>query len=132
MRLAVALLACALLAAPSASAASGETSLRVAVWPKGTGTGGKLIRTLRCDPPRGTVARAGDTCRTLERLGRAAFRPTPPDTACTEIYGGPAAALVTGTLDGRRIWARFDRENGCEITRWQRLVLLLGRADFMR
>jgi Subtilisin inhibitor-like len=127
MRRALGLAAVALAATP-AHAAGGETSLRATAWPKGTAAAGKVERTLRCDPPRGSVARPVAACRAVEAAGRAAFRPTPPGAACTQIYGGPAVALVTGTLDGRRVWARFDRENGCEINRWQRLVLVLGPA----
>ena len=125
MRVALALFALTLAAAPGASA---DTSLRATVWPKGDGTAGKVLRTLRCDPPAGSVPRPAAACRAVEAGGRAAFRPVPRDTACTQIYGGPAEALVTGVLDGRRVWARFNRENGCQINRWQRLVPLLGRA----
>jgi hypothetical protein len=45
---------------------------------------------------------------------------------CTEIYGGPAEALVTGTHRGRRIWARFNRTDGCRIERWRRHAFLFG------
>jgi hypothetical protein len=131
MRAGLALVAMALAAAP-ATAASSETSLRAIVWPKGEGTAGMVVRTLRCDPAGGSVPRAAAACRAVEGAGRAAFRPVPSDRACTQIYGGPADALVTGVLDGRRVWVRFNRENGCEISRWQRLVLLLGQARSVR
>ena len=64
-------------------------------------------------------------CRglSLEQLA-----PVPPETACAEIYGGPASARVRGVVDGRRIDARFSRVNACEIERWDRNVALLGRA----
>ncbi len=55
------------------------------------------------------------------------FAPIPDDAMCTEIYGGPQTATVTGTLRGERIDARFSRSNGCEIARWDRLAWLLGR-----
>jgi hypothetical protein len=127
MRAALVLVATALAAAP-ATAAVGETSLKATVWPKGEGTAGKVVRTLRCDPAGGSVPRPAAACGAVETAGRSAFRPVPGDVACTQIYGGPADALVTGVLEGRRVWARFNRENGCEISRWQRLVLLLGPA----
>ena len=53
--------------------------------------------------------------------GRAPFAPLPPDTVCTEIYGGPQRARVTGLLDGRHVWATFTRSNGCHIARWAKL-----------
>ena len=45
--------------------------------------------------------------------------------ACTQIYGGPAVARVTGRFRGNRIWAEFRRRDGCEIDRWDRLRPLL-------
>jgi hypothetical protein len=41
--------------------------------------------------------------------------------ACTEIYGGPQVARVVGVVQGKRIWARFSREDGCQIARWSRV-----------
>ena len=40
---------------------------------------------------------------------------------CTEIYGGAQAALVVGTVEGKRVWARLQRGDGCQIARWNRL-----------
>ena len=44
---------------------------------------------------------------------------------CTQIYGGPEVARVTGRFRGNRIWAEFRRRDGCEIGRWERLRPLL-------
>jgi hypothetical protein len=77
--------------------------------------------TLRCNPPRGTLVRPARACAKLTAGGAALFAPTPPDTACTEIYGGPQRARIVGTLGGKRIWATVTRTNGCEIGRWTRL-----------
>ena len=35
--------------------------------------------------------------------------------ACTQIYGGPETAQITGTIDGVKVDRRFSRTNGCEI-----------------
>jgi hypothetical protein len=42
---------------------------------------------------------------------------TPPatDRMCTQIYGGPESARITGTIDGEKVDRRFTRTNGCEI-----------------
>jgi hypothetical protein len=42
---------------------------------------------------------------------------TQPDKAraCTQIYGGPETARITGTIDGVKVDRRFSRTNGCEI-----------------
>ncbi|WP_441349409.1 hypothetical protein [Streptomyces sp. 8L] len=49
----------------------------------------------------------------------------PAGRLCTQIYGGPETAHVTGVWHGRVVDATFDRRNGCEITRWRQLVPLL-------
>lgn len=108
----------------TALAASSTTSLRIAVQ---AGPDAPVrITTLRCDPPSGTAAQPARACARLLAAGRAIFAPTPAGTACTEIYGGPQTALVTGTLRGTKVWARFRRRDGCEIARWNRVAFLLG------
>ena len=52
----------------------------------------------------------------------------PPDQACTEIYGGPDEAFITGEINGRPVDATVSRRNGCEIDRWERLVGLIPPA----
>lgn len=37
------------------------------------------------------------------------------DRMCTQIYGGPETARVTGTIGGEPVDRRFARTNGCEI-----------------
>jgi len=108
-----------------ASASGGRTSLHVTV--RADAMSAWRSATLRCDPPGGSVAQPGRACSRLRASGRAIFAPTPPGTACTQIYGGPQEALVTGTLDGVNVWARFRRRDGCEIARWNRVAFLLGR-----
>jgi hypothetical protein len=97
-----------------------RTVLTITVWPKGKGTGRPSKRwTLSCDPAGGTLPRRGRSCTSLASLANP-FAPVPGDVACTEIYGGPAQALVTGRHAGRRVWARFHRSDGCHIDRWNR------------
>jgi Subtilisin inhibitor-like len=100
--------------------AAERTALTITVWPKGRGTGRPSKRwTLSCDPAGGTLPRRVRSCTSLASLANA-FAPVPGDVACTEIYGGPAQALVTGRRAGRRVWARFHRSDGCHIDRWNR------------
>ena len=49
-----------------------------------------------------------------------ALEPLPPDSVCTQIYGGPEEAEVVGTLNGEQVNATFSRQNGCEIDRFDR------------
>jgi hypothetical protein len=68
-------------------------------------------------------------CGTVAELDAAVFEPTPGDTACTQQYGGPEKATVTGTFRGEEVDATFSRENGCEIARWQDASELLALAQ---
>jgi hypothetical protein len=118
----------ALLLALSASLASGagaRTQIRIAFRPDGSATVPRVVWTLRCDPPGGTHPTPAVACRRLLAAGRQAFLPIPPDTACTEIYGGPQTAVVSGTVAGAGVWTKLRRDNGCEIARWDALRFLL-------
>jgi hypothetical protein len=79
--------------------------------------------TLQCNPTGGTHPNAARACARLASL-EAPFRPVPKDAMCTQIYGGPEEALVTGTFRGRPVRAVFKRTNGCEIARWNRVAAL--------
>jgi hypothetical protein len=84
------------------------------------------VLTLRCAArATGTVRNPVAACARLQRLGPKAFRPTPPNTACTEIFGGPSTARITGTFLGFPLGVELGRGNGCEIARWQRVAFLL-------
>lgn len=48
--------------------------------------------------------------------------------ACTEQYGGPQKATVTGVVDGISVEAEFARTNGCEISAWDAAKDVLGAA----
>ncbi|GAA1775667.1 hypothetical protein GCM10009712_24470 [Pseudarthrobacter sulfonivorans] len=63
----------------------------------------------------------------VERFGEDIFFPKPgPPKLCTQQYGGPQVAEVTGTFHGRQVRAVFRRTDGCEIARWNALSALLG------
>lgn len=95
------------------STTAAATDLAIRVWPQGQGR--PRTWTLRCDPAGGSLPAARAAC---SQLSREALRPLPRDAICTQIYGGPQRARVTGRIDGEPIDARFSRSNGCEIHRW--------------
>ncbi|WP_405458515.1 SSI family serine proteinase inhibitor [Streptomyces sp. NBC_00101] len=90
-----------------------------------------------CTPDSGTRSgtRAGgdhpqaqaacDRLAEAERAGEDLFRPVDEDAMCTQMYGGPAGARITGTWRGRPVDASVNRKNGCEIARWNALRPLL-------
>jgi hypothetical protein len=121
MRFSVALLLCAALVAgcgeddePAATPAASLADLTVEVEP-----GGKRA-TVQCD--------VSDDCPEIDALDPKVFEPTPGDMACTQQYGGPETATVTGTFKGEQVDATFSRENGCEIARWEDARALLEAA----
>lgn len=63
----------------------------------------------------------------LQRFGERIFFPEPgPPQLCTQQYGGPQVAVVTGTFHGQRVECVFSRTDGCEISRWNAMAPLLG------
>lgn len=105
---------------PPAATTAPSTELTISVQPQGIG-GPTRTWTLRCNPPGGSLPRAAAAC---ERLSAEALQPIPPDTICTQIYGGPQTARVRGRLEGRPVDARFGRSNGCEIHSWNSVKFL--------
>jgi hypothetical protein len=79
---------------------------------------------LTCDPPGGDHPNPQAACETLGSL-EAPFALAPAGALCTQVYGGPQTATVTGTLDGEEVTAMFSRTDGCEIARWDSLVDVL-------
>jgi hypothetical protein len=108
---------------PAASSLAAD--LTVTVRPNGA-DGPANSRRIRCEelgPKAGTAA-----CRQLAGLSAAQLKPVPANVACTQIYGGPATARVRGELLGKRVDARFELSNGCEIERWDHNRVLLDDA----
>lgn len=66
-------------------------------------------------------ADAAELCERAVGL-RELFTEEPPQRACTQIFGGPQTARVTGELSGETVDRRFSRENGCRIAEWDRLA----------
>lgn len=109
-------------------AASGDTRLTIVFLPDGADTSNRSRWTLACSPPGGTYPRRAAACAVLHRLGRSVFLPVPAETACAELYGGPQVVVVSGRVDGRPVWARFRRDDGCQLGRWAKAGALLPRT----
>jgi hypothetical protein len=108
----------------SEPAAAPATALTITFWPKGRGSGDPTTRTVEC------AADASDpACARLAEAGAAAFAPVAGDAVCTEIYGGPAEAEVSGTVDGAPVDATLSRANGCEIARWEAVRAVVPTPD---
>lgn len=83
--------------------------------------------------PESTVLDPAAALDAVERFGEEIFFAVRrPDMICTQQYGGPQVAVVTGVLHGRRVHSRFSLTDGCEITRWRAMEPLLGGAASRR
>ena len=111
----------------SAAPTAPRGRLTITVWPQGQGAGGARRWTLECGPAGGSHPHPVRACARLAAVVNP-FRPVPRDAMCTEIYGGPQQALVTGTYRDASVNARFNRVNGCEIARWDRIAVLFPVA----
>ncbi|MEA2195493.1 MAG: hypothetical protein QOG42_1927 [Solirubrobacteraceae bacterium] len=117
-------------APPTAPApAPGSIELTIA-YDDGAGTTTTGGLTCRDGQPRATGALAGRASAATLCVKARAIAPlltTQPDKGrmCTQIYGGPETAHVTGTIDGVTVDRRFTRTNGCEIADFTRAAGLL-------
>ncbi|MFF7388898.1 SSI family serine proteinase inhibitor [Streptomyces scabiei] len=114
--------------APPMPGPAGGPGDRLTVTVRQAGGGADGTFELRCHPEGGTHPDVREACGRLDRRttwGTDPFAPVRSGTVCTMQYGGPATAHVTGTWAGRRVDARFDRGDGCEIARWDDMVPVL-------
>lgn len=105
---------------PPEEPSTGATRLEVKVWPEGR-PGKARSATVVCDNPE----TGGEDCAAGEQVDPEALVPTPPDVACTQIFGGPQEATIEGTLRGEELDVELSRRNGCEISRWEAAEALL-------
>jgi hypothetical protein len=120
-------LICASLAACGDEAKSADSGnvTKLTVRVDGDGRGPTKPRTLELSCAEGDKS---EGCAAAAKLSAADLAPTPADTACTQIYGGPETATIKGTLNGEPVDATLNRTNGCEIKRWETASPLLDEA----
>ena len=101
---------------PATGVAQAENELRIEVDP-GDGTPSQSW-TLSCGAAvEGTHPRAADACALLEGMTDP-FAPLPDDLVCTEQYGGPQTAQITGRWRGAPVDLELSRIDGCHISQW--------------
>lgn len=116
-------------AAPTAGPGQGNAELAITVNPGG---GGQAMNyTLVCQ--NGVPAAesqhpaAAAACAALkENAALLTPAPRPTDKVCTQQYGGPAEATVTGSVDGHPVDASFSLRDGCAIAEWKAARDVLG------
>lgn len=105
---------------PTPSTAATELEITV-----DQGDGRSVTYTLTCDPPGGDHPDPEGACAALAALPEP-FAPVPAGMMCTQEYGGPQTATVRGTYRSEPVEAVLTRTDGCEISRWQSHVVVLG------
>jgi hypothetical protein len=90
------------------------------------GEGGQPERwTLSCvGPPTGDLPDPAAACAHLQGLPNP-FAALPGDQVCSQQYGGPQTAHVTGRWAGNDVDLALARTNGCQIAQWDSLGPLL-------
>ena len=74
-----------------------------------------------------TVIDPEGACAALAKHGDKVFFELPdPNRLCTQQYGGPQQAHVTGTFNGREVNKHFSLTDGCKISEWNAMAALLG------
>jgi hypothetical protein len=116
-------------AQPTVSTPSGAIELTVVL---DDGAGAKTTGALTCrhgdQRAEGALkgrAPAARLCSQARGIAELLTRPPRKGRACTQIYGGPETARVTGTIDAEKVDRRFARTNGCEIADFTRAAGLL-------
>ena len=105
-----------------------DADLTIEIRPDGT-TIGQTYRLvcLEGQPAEGTDhPRAAASCEVLLNHGEQLRALPRKDQICTEIYGGPQEATITGTFNGDPVIKQLSRTNGCEIREWNLFEPLVG------
>jgi hypothetical protein len=87
------------------------------------------VATLDCPAePRssGFITDAQRACRVVEDNRDLLLHGPPDNIMCTQQYGGPQKATISGTVDGKPVRLAVSREDGCAIATWDALEPILG------
>lgn len=105
-----------------------ETTVELSIHIRANGIDESAHYTLNCSGSAAAKTskhpQPSEACGLLARAPQI-LGPAPANQMCTEQYGGPATALVTGTRDGKAINREFNLKNGCGISDWNNALPLL-------
>lgn len=116
---------------PPAGPGAGNAELAITVKPSDTEP--SLNYTLVCQggvPSAESKHPAAQAACSALKENPSILSPSTKNTAqaCTEQYGGPQTATVTGIVDETPVDATFARTNGCEISAWNAAQPILGTS----
>ena len=101
-----------------------DNDLQVVRRPRRRHRARELDADLRRASPRAPTPTPQAACAHLAGMDDP-FAPLPDDVACTEQYGGPETAHVTGRWGGEPVDLELSRTDGCRIAQWDCLGPLL-------
>ncbi|MET1020605.1 MAG: SSI family serine proteinase inhibitor [Arthrobacter sp.] len=117
-------------AAPMTSGpGQGNAELAIMVKPSETGTPANFTLVCVDGVPTAESQHPDAAAACLALKSNAALlspAPRPADQACTQQYGGPQQATVTGVVDGQPVEATFTLRDGCDIASWNAAKAVLG------
>lgn len=121
-------------APPGPPAGPGAGNAELAIMVKPSDTEPAVNYTLVCQggtPSAESEHPAAEAACTALKEHPAILSPSTRNTAqaCTEQYGGPQKATVTGIVDETPVDATFSRTNGCEISAWNAAEAVLGASS---
>lgn len=119
--------------APAPPAGPGAGNAELAIMVKPSESEPAINYTLVCQngvPAAESKHPAAEAACAALKNNAALLSPSTKSTAqaCTEQYGGPQRATVTGIVDDTPIDVTFTRTNGCEISDWNAAQDILGAA----
>ena len=121
-------LACLAVVLSAALAGCGDGQEDEAAAPVPQPSGGNalsVVVTGAASQPIRMALRCGATCD--RKAVSAAIEPRDPAVACTQQYGGPERAKVTGTFEGEPVDVVIARKDGCGIAAYEALFAAFGR-----
>ena len=96
-----------------------ENDLRIEV-DRGDGAPAESWTLVCAGVVEGTHPQGQAACDHLAGM-EAPFAPLPEDVMCTQEYGGPQTAHITGRWQGEPVDLELSRVNGCRISQWDSL-----------
>jgi len=130
-RIPVVALAVVFVSGCAASSSTGPSALFVDLRVEFRADGGSdpQIATLQCGPDASSTGflagRANAVCESVASHKTLLTEPPDPARPCTQIYGGPEVARVTGAVDSQRVDRGFTRADGCGIADWDKVKMLI-------
>jgi hypothetical protein len=91
---------------------------------RGDGSPVERYRLTCGDVVEGTLPDAVAACAHLASMP-APFAPLPADVMCSQVFGGPQTAHVTGRWHASPVDVRLSRTDGCRTAQWAALGPLL-------